>query len=291
MSTDLVAVPVALAAALSFGGAGYLQHHAAQTAPRRGPLRPRLLLDLFADSRFRWSIILSVGAFILQVVALSLAPLALVQPLLVTQLLFYLGLVTVRRHHRPDTGLLIGAVLCTVGLVCFLFVSRPSPPPPGAHFSGAGALILGLGLVVLVVVVLLVASRLRSEWRAVPLAVACAVFYGVTAGLVRSLLTFADTGYLWQRWEAYAVVVIAPLGFLFNQNAFQNGVFGSVAVATITVGDPAVSIAVGSVWLGESLAAGFWWTFGQVTSLMLMAGGVLLVARRAQLVVDRSQKS
>ena len=283
-----VAVPVALAAAAGFGGAAYLQHEAARQAPRRGPLRPGLIWDLLKISGFRWSIGLSIAGFALQVWALGLAPLALVQPLLITQLIFYLLLVTLRTHHTPDPALLGGAGLAAAGLATFLAVSRPASPPPEAQIGGWRALTLGAVLLGIVALALVLASRLRSEARAVPLAVACAVCYGVTAGLIRSLST-GGWAHAFGQWELYAIVVVAPAGFLLNQNAFQNGLLGSVAVATITVGDPIVSVAVGVVWLEETLAVGWGWTTGQALSLLAVVGGILLLTRRAQIVADRAQ--
>lgn len=282
-----VAVPIALAAAAGFGGAAYLQHEAAREAPPRGPLRPRLIWDLLKIAGFRWSIGLSIGAFALQVWALSLAPLALVQPLLITQLIFYLLLVSLRTHHTPDRALLGGAGLAAAGLATFLAVSRPASPPPGVQISGPRAFLLGAVLIGVVALALMAASRLRSEARAVPLAVACAVCYGVTAGLIRSLST-GGWSHAFGQWELYAIVVIAPAGFLLNQNAFQNGLLGSVAVATITVGDPIVSVAVGVVWLEETLAVGWGWTTGQVLALLAVIGGILLLTRRAQIVAERT---
>lgn len=282
----LLAVPIALAAAASFGAAGYLQHRAARDAPERGLLRPRLLWDLLQIGSFRWSLLLSVAAFALQVWALSLAPLALVQPLLITQLFCYLGLVTLRMHHSPDLRLLLGAAVASAGLAIFLLSGQPTPPPPGATISGGAALALGLSLAAVVTVALLVAPKLPSEWRAVTLAVACAVCYGVTAGLVRTL-TMGDLADLFSRWELYAVVVVAPVGFLLNQNAFQNGILGAVAVAIITVGDPCVSITVGAVWLHETLPVGWVVTTVQALALLGTISGTLLMARRAQVVADR----
>ncbi|MBO0812085.1 MAG: hypothetical protein J2P23_08555, partial [Microlunatus sp.] len=110
--------------------------------------------------------------------------------------------------------------------------------------------------------------------------------YGVTATLVRSL---GGTGWsnLFSQWEVYGIVVIAPIGFMLNQNAFQNGLLGSVAVATITVGDPVVSIAAGAAWLGENLAVGYGWTTAQAFSLLAVIAGILALAHRAQTVVAR----
>jgi len=220
----------------------------------------------------------------LQVWALSIAALALVQPLLISQLICYLLLVSIHLHKTPDPGMLVGAGIAACGIICFLLVSRPAPTPPGAQINGGAALVFGVVLTAVVALSLVLATRLRAEWRAVPLATACAVCYGVTATLVRSLTSAGWSGVL-TRWELYAVIVIAPVGFMLNQNAFQNGIVGSVAVATITVGDPAVSVVAGAIWLGETLVVGPGWTTGQALALLAVIAGILVLAHRAQLVV------
>ncbi|HEX5512669.1 MAG TPA: DMT family transporter [Actinomycetales bacterium] len=283
--SEPVAVVAALAAAASFGAAGVLQHKATQQAPAQEPLHFHLLVDLFQIRAFRWGVLLSGVGFGLQVVALRFGPLILVQPLLVTGLLFYLGFASLLEHRRPDAIILVGAVTALVGLSVFLTVASPSAG--AGSFESAAALPLGISLVAVVAVCLLVASRLRSELRALPLAAATAVCYGVTAGLVRSLLSSIEGAHVLTNWQLYAALVTGPAGFLLNQNAFQTGVLGSVATATITVGDPLVSIGIGIVWLGESISTEPLDVVGEVLSLGLLAGGVTILAGRAQVVAER----
>jgi drug/metabolite transporter (DMT)-like permease len=283
--SEPVAVVAALAGAASFGSAGVLQHKATQEAPTEEPLHFHLLVDLFQIRAFRWGVLLSGLGFGLQVLALRFGPLILVQPLLVTGLLFYLGFASVLEHHRPDAIILVGAFTALVGLSVFLTVASPSAGT--GSFESVAALPLGLSLVAVVALCLGVASRLRSEVRALPLAAATAVCYGVTAGLVRSLLSSTQGTDVLTNWQFYAALVTGPAGFLLNQNAFQTGVLGSVATATITVGDPLVSIGIGIVWLGESISTGGLDIVGEVLALALLAGGVTLLAGRAQIVAER----
>src|SRR5699024_9742592 len=121
-----VAVPVAVGAAASFGTAGFLQHQAAQEVPPTGPLRPGLLYTLIKVPKFRWGVSLAALGFALQVVALDFAPLAIVQPILVTGLLFYLGLAALAMRRPLDRLLLLGALLALAGLIGFLVVSQPA---------------------------------------------------------------------------------------------------------------------------------------------------------------------
>jgi len=96
---------------------------------------------------------------------------------------------------------------------------------------------------------------------------------------------------VWRQWELYAVVVVGPAGFLLNQNAFQKGTVGSLALGIITVGDPLVSIAVGVLWLGEVLTAGAVAVVGQVVAVGVLVTGVLVVCARAQRVAEQIQQA
>ncbi|MGH3448686.1 MAG: DMT family transporter [Nocardioidaceae bacterium] len=291
MTLAWASVPAAIGAAACFGAAGVLQHQATQKVPVSDPLRPRLLFDLIRLQMFRSGVVLGALGFILQIVALRYGPLILVQPLLVTGVLFYLTFAAALGHHKPDTRLVAGALMALAGLSGFLLAARPSTG--SANFQTGSALPLGIALVALVAVCLLISQRVPDEIRQLPLAAATAVCYGVTAGLVRSVTSmWPSQGWgIFAHWELYAVIVVGPAGFLLNQNAYQSGLLGSVALATITVGDPIVAIGIGMAWLGESIAGAGWATAAEVVSLALMAGGVLLLTNRAQQIADRMRAS
>jgi drug/metabolite transporter (DMT)-like permease len=285
----VVAVPAAVGAAACFGTAGVLQHQATHETRLRRPLEPGLLADLIRLRAFRVSIVLGALGFAFQVVALRYGPLILVQPVLVTGVLFYLLVASALHHRRPDRALMLASLVVLGGLSAFLVVARPSG---GADtFTGLAALPLAVALVVVVLACAFAATWIRDELRSLPLAVATAVCYGVTAGLVRSLTSQSFDTSLFGHWELYAAAVVGPAGFLLNQNAYQSGVVGSLALAIITVGDPLVAIGVGITWLGESLQSGPGAVVGQVLALGVLAFGVVLLARRAQAVAERLQES
>ncbi|HET8600780.1 MAG TPA: DMT family transporter [Segeticoccus sp.] len=286
--TWLVAVPAAIGAAASFGGAGFLQHQAARSAPESGPLQPTLLVQLVQIPRFRYSVVLSALGFVLQVLALRFAPLPVVQPLLVTGVLFYLLFARLTMRKKLDRLIVLAAVLALLGLSAFLLVARPRSGHE--HIGPWDAVWLGIALVAAVAVCLSISKGLPDEWSVVPIAIATACCYGATAGLVRSLLISGELHEFFLQWQLYAIIVVAPAGFLLNQHAFQEGAFGSVAVATINVGDPIVSILIGLLWLGDSLSPGLWRTFGEVVALVAMAGGVSILANRAQTVADELRR-
>lgn len=290
-TTWLIGAPAAVTAGASFGGASLLQHQAAHEVPERVPLRLGLLLELIRIRKFRYGVGCAAVGFGLQIVALHAAPLAVVQPILVTGVLFYLLWATVFFHRPVDPMLALGALLALAGLSGFLLIA--SPRAGSSNISGVAVIPLGIGLAAVVMVCLFIAARTRHENRTIPFAVATAVFYGVTAGLIRSLVTapIGGVGGLFTAWQLYAIIAIGPIGFLLNQNAFQEGVVGSVAVGIITVGDPMVSIGLGVAWFEDRLTGGAGPVAGQVLLLMVMAGGIVMLTHRANQVAGAIRES
>lgn len=278
-------VPVALASAASFGISSVLQYRATHEVPEQPAGRPGLFVSLARRPMWRWSIVLAIIGFTLQVVALKLAPLTVVQPLLVTGLLWYVVVSAVSRHRRPDQVIILGSVLCLVSLSTFLVLARPGTSTGGHNGLDNiwSVLPLAAALAGIVVGCILLAGTVGRTWKPLPLALATGVCYGVTAGLVRSLSTYFGQGLfaVLGHWQTYAIVVLGPLGVLLNQNSYQAGRLGAPALAIITVTDPLVSISVGVLWLNEDLRIEGWWAFGEVVALCSLAGGVLLLANRA----------
>ena len=279
-----LAVVAAVAGAASFGTAGLLQNLASSQAPTEKTLRPQLLVELMRIRPFRWSVVLSILGFALQATALRFGPLGLVQPILVTGVLFYLGAAAVSRHRLPDFKLVGAAVLTTLGLAAFLLSADPGQGhgPSGARNTVGG---IWVGAVLLgILAACLITAGLVRHYRAIPLATASAICFGSTASLARSLLDSANLQSPFGQWQLYAIVVLGPAGFLLNQNAFQAGRAGSVAVALITVGDPIVAITIGAAWLDEPLTAGALRLAIDAAALVAITAGIVLLNLRAEAV-------
>ncbi|MCW3840349.1 DMT family transporter [Micromonospora yasonensis] len=275
-------VPLALGAAAAFGASSVLQFRASWQVPQERAGRPRLLVHLLGVPSWRWSVVLAILAFACQVAALSRIPLILVQPLLVSGLIWYVLLFAASRHVRPDRPLLVESALCLLGLSAFLLIARPAPGQGGGFGSLWSAALLLAAVAVTVGLCLLAALRLDRRWRPLPLALAAGVCYGVTAGLISSLTHLHEAPLaVFGQWQTYALIVLGPFGVLLSQNAYQAGPVGAPALATITVTDPLVAIAVGLLWLNERIETGLGSLLGEVLALAVVAGAVYLLARRA----------
>lgn len=280
----VIAVPAAVIGAASFGLASALQQRATKEVPTTGALDPRLLLDLVR--RPTW--VLATGTVVLglalQVVALAFAPLTLVQPLLVTGILFGTIFSAWLGRRRLDRQILLGAVACVIGLATFLSLARPSDS--STTLPGLPRL-LPLAVVLAAIIAgclgVAVASRYARGARVAALALATGVCYGVTAGLMKVVTGQIRAGApaeIFLHPAFYIVCVLGPVGFLLSQNTFQHGVLIAPALAVITIVDPLVGIAIGVSWLDERLDSSLPVLVGQTISAVVLIGGVTLLAHR-----------
>jgi len=276
-------IPIALGAAAAFGGSSVLQFRAGRQVPEQPAGRPSLLLRLIHLPGWRWSAVLALAAFSFQVAALSLIPLILVQPLLVTGLIWYILLFAAAKHDRPDRSMLMESSLCLLGLAAFLAIAEPTRGAGGGLDAFWPAVLLGVAVVAGVGVCLVAAMRLSRRWRPLPLALAAGVCYGVTASLISSLSFHQEETALGvlEHWQTYGILVLGPFGVLLSQNAYQAGPMGAPALAAITVTDPVLAILVGLLWLDEAIQTGPWHILGQVLALAVVVAAVFLLARRA----------
>ena len=274
-----IAVPAALGSAVSFGFTGALQHIATTRVRERPALRPALLLDLARQPIWLGSLAANLTGTALQLLALDTGPLVLIEPLLVSGLLFAVIIRALLGRRLPPGRVVLGASLCGAGLAVFSLLAKPTG---GASYVSLGAVLpLAIGLAAVLVLALAVASRYRGDARAHALAAAAGVLFGVTAGLAKlalgQLTNDGLTGVL-RDWPVYAMIVLGPTGFLLNQNAFQATRNMAPALAIITVTDPLVSIGVGVLWLDENLQPGPGPVVGQVFALLGLIAGVWLLA-------------
>ncbi len=275
----LLALVLAVAAALIFGVASVADQRSTKRVKRRKALSPQIFLDLMRQPLWLASIAGTVIGFALQVLALRFGPLALVEPLLVCDLIFAV-LINAYLRHRWDSVLIGGVVATAVGVAAFLVIARPSNGRSSVSFLVV--LPLAAGLTAAVVGCLAVARR-NDTLRPLALALACGINYGVAAFLVKLVVSDVSGGLpaLLTDWPIYALAVVGPLGFLLNENAFQQGTLIAPVLAIITVCDPLISIALADLWLNEKLSSTPAAIAGEVVALLLMVAGIVVVAHRA----------
>jgi hypothetical protein len=179
-----IAVVGALCAAFCFALGSLVQQDAARQTRARA-LRIGLLAALIRDRRWLGGITVTVLSFGVQGVALAFGPLALVQPLVATEVLFAL-LMVARRNRRPLTRRGIGGGLGVAsGMGIFVAVS---PPAGGVSVPDLAAWAPTLAAMTGVTVLsALAALRTRGTARVIWLAAATAVIYALIDAVTKTL--------------------------------------------------------------------------------------------------------
>lgn len=281
MTTALeLCVLAAIVAVCLNATAAVVQAEVTHQVPGRSALEMRLLADLVRRPLWLVGTGAAAVAFLFQVTALWFGPLVLVQPILVTSLLMTVVLRALLARRVPRGSVVLGAAMCAGGLCLFLALARPHGGSGAITASDVVPLAPVLGGIL--ILSLLGAVGRRGNARAVPLAIAAGILYGVNAGLVK-LVTRQVGESLFEparHWELYTALACGLLGVQLNQAAFQAGTVPA-AVAVITVTDPVTSVAVGLVWLGESVDMNALVLAFESLGFAAMVVGIVLLAREA----------
>lgn len=284
------AVVASLGAALAFALAALLQQRAARAEPAELSLRPSLLFALI--HRPLW--LAGVGALIagygLQALGLALGPVALVQPLITTELVFAVPIATLVRHGRPGWREWCGVAAVVGGVSLFLTVASPSPGTPDASLA-MWALVLGMAGAAVATSVGL-ASGAGPRRRAMVLASAAGVTFAVLAVLTKTTVSLLGDGLsaALAGWQTYAVVVVGILGLLFSQSAYQAGPL-TFSMPVVAVIEPTIAVVVGSTILDEQVSlAGDSLVLELIGAGLAAIGVVLLATSRVVLSLYETRK-
>lgn len=275
----ILVVGAALASAFLFALCSVLQHRAAGQVPIRGAFSPRLMFDLVRHPVWLLGGVADTAGFGMQALALGFGPVAVVQPLLVTGLLFAVVIGAMLAHRRPQGSELVGAALCVAGLAVFLFVAQPANGV--SSLSWRHAVVPGLLGIATAGACVIVAAAVHAPARGVLLAAATGTLFGLSAALVKiTVAQLPDVLALVTSWPLYALIVIGGAGYVLSQNTFQAGSLAA-PLATLTVVDPLVSIAVGAAVLHESLTLAGGRPVIEALALVAMVAGVVVLAQHA----------
>ncbi|MCS0605439.1 DMT family transporter [Streptomyces sp. LP11] len=251
-------VALALLAALANASASVLQRRAAVQEPGEGS-GAGSVVRRFAHILRRPYWLAGAGLLLLsgllQAGALAVGSLALVQPLLATELLFTLAVGSVVFRRRPDRRTWLAFLGLALGLALFLLAAAPSA---GRQTAPAHAWLLG-GCGALAVVVLLVAAARPTEGapRAALLGLASAVSFATTAALMKEAVGRLANGpaAMLSHWSPYATAGAGLVAFLLLQGALGAGSL-TASQPALTLGDALTSVVLGWVLFAETIQLG-----------------------------------
>lgn len=270
-------VAFALGAGLCYALGAVIQQRVASAQPPELALRLSLLIALVRRPEWLFGVLLDASAYALEAAALGVGAVIVVQPLLVSGLLFALPLSALGGTRRPGAPEWIEAAVVGAGIAIFVVVGAPEGGSSDAPLAGwlvVFALCLGLagGAVI-------VTQGAPSHYRALGLAVATASCYACTAALTKTVVDgLADDGLVAAlgSWPTYALGAFALLALLLNQSAFQAGHLVA-SLPALTAVTPLLSSIIGLTLFGEHLGA----TGPVAVAVTVVAGVVTLVGTYA----------
>jgi drug/metabolite transporter (DMT)-like permease len=279
-----VEIVLALVSALLFALGTVLQQRGGAAAPSEGA-HSALLLRMARRPVWLAGIAADGLGFIAQAAALEIGRLAVVQPLLVTSVVFALPLgarLSRQRVHRLDAG---AAVLVVLALVAFLAVADPSGGRREAPF-GAWA-VAGIACAAVCVPLAVLGRRGPAPRRAALLGAAAGVLFALSAALTKAVVDELHRGlpHLLTSWEPYALVAVGYVSMTLNQLALDTGALAAT-VATSTALDPIGSVVLGIALFHESPRTGAGADVGMLAALVAALAGIAVLARAEAHVPD-----
>jgi hypothetical protein len=264
---------LAAAAAVLFAVGAVVQQEVTESTASGGKLNLRRLL-----TRPAWLAgqAATVAGVALQVVALGLAPVSVVQPLLAAGLVVALAIRSIRDRSLPSGTDLLGAALTAGGLAVFLIAARPAD----VAGDGVPGPLAVLAATLLAVALVALAGRAKEGARgALAAGLAAGIAMGIAAVLVSATLKTLSRGGVGQAvgsaalWGAAVAGIAAEFG---SQQAFSRGAL-AWSLPALTVADPLAAVPAARILLGERLEPGHAAVW--VPAAIVAAVGVVLLAR------------
>lgn len=278
-----LAVVLTVLASVALAVASVVQHGAVGAAAAKPgtKLSGRDLLAVIRNPRWLGGLALTGVGAVLQMTALLLAPVTVVQPIGVLAVPWTI-LLAARVHRSTITAPIWGAAgLTVVGTTAFAWtaISHAAPYPVLNDTWLVVGTMAGFGIAAALA---LAGARGPREWRCLAWSAAAAVIYGAESGVVKAIGHYA-TSRPWLAsttfWFLVASIIAGMvLAGIWIQQGYASGP-AEIVVGTLNSAGPVAGVAYGVAVLGEGVnitaaAAGLMFGFAA-----LAIWGVVLLSR------------
>jgi hypothetical protein len=273
-----VAEILALVAAFFFALAATLQQKGALGMGEVSLGSPSSFLRLARQTWWLLGTAALLGGYAFQAVALANGRLAVIQPLLVTTIVFALPLGYLLTSQVITRREVLGAGVVVLGLAVFTTVGQAAD---GNDNAPAGEWAVAVLVFSAIAAVLLVLGGRGSLVRKAGLYGASAgVLFGLSASLCKPTVEIlGDSGVeaVLTSWELYAFAASGILAFVVQQVSLATGKLAA-SVATVSVCNPLVGITIGTLLLDERLADPAWHKIVAYSGLGLALVGAVVIS-------------
>ena len=282
-----MAATLALVAAFLFALAATLQQKGALNLPTVSLAQPSSLLRLLGQTMWLIGTAALFVGYLIQAAALDRGRLSVIQPLLVTTVVFALPLGYFLTNQHVGRREVIGAVVIIVGLALFVYFGDPAGGKENAS-NTQWAITIGL-LVLLSVLLLAFGSSDGLSMKAAVYGTVAGIGFGLCSALTKPTLDYLhqSVGTMLSHWECYALALAGVLGFVLQQVSLGTGRL-SPSVATVSVANPIVGILIGTLLLDERLSRPAWHVVIAVIGLALALAGAVAISLAREAAKDQT---
>ncbi len=279
-----LAVCLSLLAAVALAFGAQFQNDAvvknsSTTVESKSRVGLKQILALFAKPRWLTGMSLLAAGAVLQITAISLAPLIVVQPLggIALAITALLNARATKTSINRATWLAIS--LCTFGIGAFV-VMASAVAKSEIHLDDSNLAQILLVLAAIVVVFAVLFFTVGRQAKAISYILGAGVLYGFVASLIKAVVQRINQGDFSLLTLICAVTtgLAVLLGGWFVQNAYASGP-PDLVIAGLTVIDPMVAVTIGIIILGEVQTADALTLVAFVASALIAVVGVWLLAR------------
>jgi drug/metabolite transporter (DMT)-like permease len=279
-----LAATLALLAALCFALAATLWQKAALGVTGVSFRSPKTLLVLLTQWVWLLGLAAQIAGVVLQGAALDRGRVSIIQPLLVTTVVWALPLGYFLTHQAIGVREMAGAATIVAGLALFAAFGDPAAgldDAPGSDWI-ASILVIAAACTALLVF----ANRGSLSMRAALLGTVSGLLYGLSATLMKPVVEnvhLHGVAHVVAGWEFWVWAAAGIIGFVFQQISLATGRLVP-SVAAVSVANPVVSVLLGALVLQERLdKSPPWHAVVAVGGLSLaLVGSVVISSAREQ---------
>jgi drug/metabolite transporter (DMT)-like permease len=275
----VLAIPLAVCAALCNALTTIFQRLGVETAPDSAERGLKLIRHVMRRPIWYVGFAAMLGSFAFQATALGFGGLTVVQPLMVSELVFLVLILRIWFGSPLGWREASGTVLTVAGLAGFLAMTNAGGGTTFPTISGWVIVICACSGAVAVCVACTGLSKSRP-WRSAWFGSAAAISFSLSAAFTKATTILFSNGF-WQifgHWQPYGIVVSGIAGLIFTQDAFRAGPI-TASQATLTIVDPIASIIIGVGLFGDELRGGIGALALDATALLVMCIGLFLLTQ------------
>jgi drug/metabolite transporter (DMT)-like permease len=272
-----VAAALALIAAFCFALAATLQQRGSLNLPTISLADPKSLVRLASNVTWLVGTLVLFTGYLFQAGALDRGRLVVIQPLLVTTIVFALPLGYFLTKQHVGKREVIGAIVILFGLVLFVYFGDPAGGNENAPNS---EWLLAFAVLGAISAALFVFGRGGDlSMKAAVYGTVSGIMFGLSSALTKPTLDYLhdSVGTMLSHWECYALAIAGIGGFVLQQVSLGTGRLAP-SVATVSVANPVVGILIGVLLLDERLSRPTWHVFLAVFGLALALVGAVVIS-------------